>query len=639
VTRRRRPFGAELDGRGVSFRVFAPGRTGVDVVVEAGAETHAFPLAPDHEPGAWTGRVPGLAAGARYRYRLAGEPGALADPISRFQPEGVTGPSEVVDATFPWTDADFPGIAAHGRVLYELHVGTFTPEGTWQAARARLPELARLGVTVVEMMPVGEFTGEHGWGYDGVLWFAPYHAYGRPEDLRRFVDDAHRYGIGVILDVVYNHLGDVGNVLPRFSPDYMGKAKSEWGVGLSFDERTSRPMRELVKENAAYWIDEFHFDGYRFDATQAIADTSRPDILTEAAEAARAAAPGKRLYLVAENEPQDSRIARPRDAGGSGLDALWNDDLHHAALVALTGHREGYFVDYTGVARELASCVRHGFLFQGQRYRWQGRPRGRPTRGLPPRAFVTFLENHDQLANEGLGQRLWERVSPGRLRALTSLLLLAPWTPLLFQGQEWNATARFPYFSDHEPERAAIVKAGRADFLQQFPRHGAPDERDRFPDPNAPETFASCKLDWGERELPLHARAFALHRDLLELRRADPTLRREGEDGVTVDAVALSDCVLLVRYFGVEDDGSSDRLLVINLGVDLEPDSVAEPLVAPPFGHVWRLTWSSDDPRYGGPGARGPRPPRDLYAAGEAALFLSPAPAPSPSPSSADSTS
>jgi maltooligosyltrehalose trehalohydrolase len=631
MARRRRAFGAELDGRGVSFRVFAPGRTSVDVVVQAGSEARVLPLAPDQEAGAWTAHVPGLGAGARYRYRLAGEPEPLADPLSRYQPEGVAGPSEVVDPTFAWTDDDFPGIAERGRVAYELHIGTFTAEGTWQAARARLPELARLGVTVVEMMPVNEFTGEHGWGYDGAFWFAPYHAYGRPEDLRRFIDDAHRYGLGVILDVVYNHLGDVGNVLPRFSPDYMGQAKSEWGVGLSFDERTSRPMRELVKENAAYWIDEFHFDGFRFDATQAIADRSEPpaNILTEAAQAARDAAPGKTLYLVAENEPQDSRIARPRAAGGNGLDALWNDDMHHAALVALTGHREGYFIDYTGAARELAACVRQGFLFQGQRYRWQGRARGRTTRGLAPRAFVAFLENHDQLANEGLGERLWPRVAPGKLRALTALLLLAPWTPLLFQGQEWNATSRFPYFADHEAERAQIVKAGRADFLQQFARHAAPDERDRFPDPSAPATFASAKLDWDERHEPFHARAFALHRDLLELRRTDATVRREGEDGVTVDAVALTESILIVRYFGVDADGEEDRLLVVNLGVDLEPDSVAEPLIAPPVGRVWRVAWSSEDPRYGGTGARGPRPPRDLYAAGEAAVLYVPAAAPS----------
>ena len=260
-------------------------------------------------------------------------------------------------------------------------------------------------------MPVAEFPGARGWGYDGVFWFAPYHRYGRPEDLRGFVDDAHRFGLGVILDVVYNHMGDVGNVLPRFSRDYAGTAGSEWGVGLSFDEDNGRPARELVTENVAYWIDEFHLDGYRFDATQCISDRSEPHILAEAVDVARDAGGRKTIYLVAENETQDSRLARPRTAGGAGLDALWNDDLHHVTTVALTGHRDAYFMDYTGAARELAASVRHGFLFQGQRYDWQNRPRGHTTRGLPPRSFVTFLENHDQIANEGLGERLWSRVA------------------------------------------------------------------------------------------------------------------------------------------------------------------------------------------------------------------------------------
>ncbi len=627
---RRRAWGAEPDGHGVSFRVFAPGRTGVEVVVEDGSERRTFALAPDHESGAWSGRVSAIGAGAQYRYRLAGEAELLPDPASRFQPAGITGPSEVVDPTFAWTDADFPGIGTRGRVVYELHVGTFTAEGTWQAARARLPELARLGVTVIELMPVGEFAGARGWGYDSVFWYAPFHPYGRPDEMRRFVDDAHRYGLGVILDVVYNHLGTIGNVLPRFSPDYMGKTPNEWGGGLSFDGDHARPMRGFVKDNVAYWLDEFHLDGYRFDATQAIVDRSQPNILAEAAAQAREAGRGKTIYLVGENEPQDSRLARAPEAGGSGLDALWNDDLHHTAIVALTGHREAYFMDYMGAARELAACVRHGFLFQGQRYRWQDKRRGHSTRGLAPRAFVAFLENHDQLANEGLGERLWSRVAPGRLRALTALLLLAPWTPLLFQGQEWNASARFAYFADHEAELSADVKEGRARLLQQFPRHAAADERDRFPDPDSPETFASCKLDWSERDEPPHARAFALHRDLLELRHGDPTVRREGEDGVTVDAAALTDTILLVRYFGVEKDGAADRLLIVNLGTDLEPASVSEPLVAAPRGYEWRLTWSSDDPRYGGSGARGPRSGRGLFAAGEAAAFYSASPGEEP---------
>jgi maltooligosyltrehalose trehalohydrolase len=623
---RRRAWGAEVDAHGARFRVLAPGRARVEVVVGDGASTRAFALAPEREPGVWAGVAPDVRAGARYRYRLSGEDAELADPASRFQPDGVDGPSEIIDPAFAWTDAAYPGIGARGRVVYELHVGTFTVEGTWESARARLPELARLGVTVIELLPVSEFSGARGWGYDGVFWFAPFHHYGRPDDLRRFVDDAHRLGLGVILDVVYNHLGNIGNVLPRFSPAYLGTAPNEWGAALNFDEGDTQPMRSLVTENVAYWIDEYHLDGYRFDATQSIVDSSTPHILAEAVTAARAAAGKRSIYLIAENEPQDSRLARPQAAGGAGLDALWNDDLHHAAFVALTGHREAYFMDYAGRARELAACVRHGFLFQGQHYRWQKKARGRSTRGLPPDAFVAFLENHDQLANYGVGERLWTRVAPGRLRALTALLLLAPWTPLLFQGQEWNASARFAYFADHETKHAALVKAGRAEFLQQFPRYGGADARDRFPDPAAPATFESSRLDWNERDAQVHRRAFTLHRDLLQLRREDPTLRREGQDGVSVDAAPLTDEALVVRFFGVDASGVDDRLLVVNLGADLEPTSISEPLVAPPAGARWSVAWSSDDPRYGGEGVRETDLGHALFLPGEAAVLLVPAP-------------
>jgi maltooligosyltrehalose trehalohydrolase len=630
---RGRTWGAELDGRGgARFRVYAPDKQSVEVVLGEGAGARAVPLQPERgegdkgPTGIWSGSIADAQPGLLYRYRLAGVDEPLADPASRFQPQGVFGPSELVDPTFDWTDAGFPGVAPHGRVVYELHVGTFTPEGTWEAAREHLPKLARLGVTIIELMPVNQYAGERGWGYDGVFWFAPAHQYGRPDDMRRFIDDAHRLGLAVILDVVYNHLGAVGNVLPRFSKRYMGSATTEWGDALNFDEGEAPPMRELVTENVAYWVDEFHVDGFRFDATQSIFDSSRPHILAEATATARAAAGDKRLYIVAENEPQDARLARPLTEGGQGLDALWNDDFHHASQVALTGHREAYFSDYTGRARELVACVRHGFLFQGQTYRWQNKHRGTTTRGLPPRAFIHFLENHDQVANYGLGDRLWTRVAPGKLRALTTLLLLSPETPLLFQGQEWAATARFAYFTDFEPQMAALVKAGRASFLQQFPRYATPSARDRFPDPGAPETFAACRLDWHERELPQHARALALHRDLLELRREDPTLSREGEDGVAVDAAALSDDVLLVRFFGVERSGAEDRLLLVNLGIDVEPTSLAEPLVAPPLGLCWRTGWSSDDPRYGGRGVRGPCPGRELFLPGEAAVLLVPGP-------------
>jgi maltooligosyltrehalose trehalohydrolase len=624
VKGRRRKWGAELDASGgAHFRVFAPGRSGVEVVFGEGEGTRAVPLEPEGESGAWSSSVPDVRAGALYRYRLAGDDLLLPDPASRFQPQGPFGPSEVIDPQYDWTDADYAGIPPRGRVVYELHLGTFTPEGTWEAAREHLADLARLGVTVVEMMPLGDWAGARGWGYDGVLWFAPYHQYGRPEDARRFVDDAHRLGLGVILDVIYNHLGGVGNFLPRYAPTYISKKKTEWGDALNFDDGPSPPMRDLVTQNVAYWLDEFHFDGFRFDATHSIWDETHPHIVEEATAFARAAAGRKPLYIVAENENQDARIAR-KPPEGLGLDALWNDDFHHSAQVALTGHREGYFSDYEGTARELVACVRHGYLYQGQRYCWQNKQRGRSTRGLPSRAFVHYIANHDQIANYGLGERLWTRASPGKVRALTALLLLGPATPLLFQGQEWWASARFAYFVDFDAQMNGLVKTGRADFLQQFPRFTGPGARDRFPDPGTVETFTSSQLDWNEREKLVHARALALHRDLLQLRREDPSLRREGEDGVEVDGAALSDDALVIRYFGVAPDGAEDRLLLLNLGRDFEPPSLSEPLVAPPAGTRWQTAWSTDDPRYGGQGVRGPREGRDLFVPGEAAVLLVP---------------
>jgi maltooligosyltrehalose trehalohydrolase len=634
--KRRRAWGAEPDGEGgVHFRVYAPDRERVEVeIVSAGdAPPRVWPLKAELEAGAWSGTVPDLEVGARYRYRLAGEAEALPDPCSRYQPEGPLGPSEVIDpGAFAWSDEGYAGTPTRGRVLYELHVGTFTRQGTWDAARARLPELARLGVTVVELMPVGEFAGQRGWGYDGVCWFAPYHVYGRPDDMRRFVDDAHRLGVSVILDVVYNHMGVSGNVLPRFAAAYKDSRANEWGDGLNFDDGDERPARLLVTENVTYWVDEFHLDGFRFDATQSVFDDSPRHILADAATAARAAAPHKTIYLSAENEPQETKVVAAQEKGGYGFDALWNDDFHHSALVSLTGHREAYFTDHSGAAREFVACVRHGFLFQGQHYRWQKKARGTSTRGLPHSAFVVFIENHDQVANYGLGERTWTRCAPARLRALTALLLLGPSTPLLLQGQEWNATALFSFYVDHDADISNGVKKGRAAFLQQFQRYRGPGSRDRFPDPTELETFLQCRLDWSEREQPRHARALALHRDLLELRRTDPTIAREGQDGVQVDAATISGGAFVVRFFGVAPDGGEDRLLLVNLGADLEFDSLSEPLVAPPAGRSWHTAWSSDDPRYGGEGLRYSRFDDGFFFPSDGAVLLIPQPVPEAAP-------
>ena len=591
---RRLPVGAEpcADG-GAHFRVWAPHARTVEVVTEPGA---AVELEPEGS-GYFAGRVAGAAAGARYRYRLDHQV-MLADPASRFQPEGVHGVSEVVDpATFAWTDAGWRGVGPTGQVIYELHVGTFTREGTWAAAARELPELAAAGMTVLELMPVAEFPGRFGWGYDGVFPFAPTRLYGPPDDFRRFVDGAHALGLGVILDVVYNHLGPDGCVLRQYAPEYFtDRYANEWGAALNFDGAGSAAVREFFIANAVYWIDEFHLDGLRFDATQQMFDASADHVLAAIARTARVAAPTRRVLLVAENEPQDARLVRGPDRGGYGLDALWNDDFHHSGRVALTGRREAYYTDYLGRPQELISAVKRGFLYQGQHYVWQNQARGTSTRDLPPAAFVAYLQNHDQVANSARGERLHALGAPGCWRALTALLLLAPATPMLFQGQEFAASSPFLYFADHHAELADRVRKGRAEFLAQFPSIATAEVAEALPDPADPVTFQRCKLDLDERER--HAPAYHLHRDLLRLRREDPVFAAQGEGGI--DGAVLGDAAFVLRWFA---EAADDRLLLVNVGTDLALGVMPEPLLAPPARTRWALLWSSEHPRYGGGGA------------------------------------
>lgn len=615
---RRYPIGAEIiGGEGVHFRVWAPRRRTVEVVFEGAGATALEP-----EPGGYfSALVPEAAAGALYRFRLDGAGGAFPDPASRFQPAGPHGPSRVVDpAPFPWTDAAWRGLALEGQVLYEMHIGTFTPEGTWDAARRELPELAAAGITAVEVMPVADFPGRFGWGYDGVGFFAPVALYGEPDDFRRFVDDAHRAGLGVLLDVVYNHVGPDGNYLKEFSPDYVtSRYQCEWGEALNYDGENSAPVREWVTTNAACWIDEYHLDGLRLDATQQIFDSSPDHILAAIGRAARSAAEktDRRVLIVAENEPKHTRLVRPPAAGGYGLDALWNDDFHHSARVAVTGRNEAYYSAYRGRPQELISAVRHGFLYQGQRYAWQGKGRGQPAWGLRPAQFITYIQNHDQVANSALGARLHRLTSPGRYRAITALLLLAPATPMLFQGQEFAASSPFLFFADHKPELRAPTREGRVQFLAQFPSIAAPEMRPWLRDPGDPATFELSKLDLSERRS--HAEVYLMHQDLLRLRREDPVFRAQRAGAV--DGAVLAPEAFVLRFAGGQGD---DRLLIVNLGLDLEFGSAPEPLVAPPEGQRWLLLWSSEDPRYGGAGT----PPLDstgcLRIPGHAAVVLSP---------------
>jgi maltooligosyltrehalose trehalohydrolase len=611
--RRRLPIGAEIRPGGVHFRVWAPRASRVDVCIES--ERAATRLEAEPE-GYHSGLVAGIGAGARYRYRLDGGQ-AYPDPASRFQPEGPDGPSCVVDSSaFAWSDAAWRGVNLPGQIIYEMHIGTFTGEGTYGAAIRELPELAAAGVTVLEVMPVAEFAGRFGWGYDGVDLFAPTRLYGTPDDLRRFVDQAHALGLAVILDVVYNHLGPAGNHLTAYSDTYFtDRYENEWGQAINFDGPGSGPVRELFIANAAYWIDEFHLDGLRLDATQQIFDASTRHILAEIAGAIRTAARGRATIVVAENERQHARLARPAAAGGYDLDGLWNDDFHHAAKVALTGRHDAYYSDYRGTPQELISAMKRGYLYQGQRSSWQGKPRGTPALDLPPHAFVTFIDNHDQISNSGRGDRCHQLTSPGRYRAMTALLLLGPGTPMLFQGQEFAASSPFLYFADHAGALGDAVRSGRAKFLAQFPSLATPEGQGSLNDPGDPSTFKRSKLDLAERDR--HAPAYALHRDLIALRRGDPALDPKADR--RCDGAVLGPEALALRYFGGNGD---DRLLLVNLGRELALAPMPEPLLAPPVDRTWVLRWSSEDRRYGGAGAPAASQDGGWRLPGHAAAFL-----------------
>lgn len=603
-------FGAVVTEAGDSFRVWASAQDRVSLVLENGAE---LPMRQERG-GFYSLEVADARPGQRYWYRLA--EGLRPDPASRFQPEGPLGPSQIVDGRrFAWTDQQWAGAGpSHRHVFYEMHIGTFTQEGTFAAATARLPRLADVGVTTLEVMPIASFPGRFGWGYDGVYLFAPAHQYGSPDDVRRFVNEAHGLGLAVILDVVYNHFGPVGNYFSEFSPTVHGDP-GEWGDSINYDGDGSQPVRDFMTENAAYWIREFHFDGLRIDAVGALRDTSEEHVVSAICRAARQAAGTRRVFIVGECEAQESRFFKGTGRYADGLDAIWNEDWHHTAVVRLTGRRQAYLTDYRGSAQEFASMARHGFLYQGQWYSWQKHPRGSYALGLPSWRFVSFLENHDQVANTGPGDRLYQLASPSHWRALTALLLLGPGVPLIFQGQEFGSSRPFTYFADHEGDLAAAVEKGRLEFLSQFPNLAVPEMQARIPPPADIQTFMSCKLLDIERMAD--SQAVRLHRDLLRLRRDDPVLGLLGTDRVLIEASAPSEDVVLLRYLGA----GAHRLLIVNLGDDGELP-MNDPLMAPLPVTTWAHIWSSEQPHYGGGGTIGPGDGGTWHMAGRSAMLM-----------------
>lgn len=583
-------IGAWRTAGGTEFRVWAPATSVVELVVDG--PRMAGPRCLDTLAGGMFGGVyDDVGTGARYRYLLDGR-GPFPDPASRFQPDGVHGPSTVVDPdAFVWTDQQWAGPASGNHAIYELHVGTFTPAGTFAGVEERLPYLRDLGVTAVELMPVADFPGRRNWGYDGVALFAPARCYGEPDALRRLVDRAHQLGLAVLLDVVYNHVGPDGAYLNAFSPYYFSdRHTSPWGAGVNLDGEHSVHVREFFIENAMHWVREYHIDGLRLDATHAMRDDSPRHFLTELAERVRVSAGDRHVLLIAEDHRNLAKMVRPEGDGGWGLDGVWADDLHHQLRRCLAGDSDGYYGDFSGTTDDIALTMRQGWFFTGQYSEYLHEPRGTDPSPVSPHQCVVCLQNHDQVGNRALGERLHHQIDLAAFRAASALLLTAPETPLIFMGQEWGAGAPFLYFTDHNQELGALVRDGRRAEFGRFEAFANEAARDLIPDPQDEATFAASRLDWTELAREPHAATARLHAALLALRIHEAGMRRE--HGVRVEALDR-DTIAIVRESAV-----SAWLVVARLrgGGAVTADTLGKLLE--PRTWKWRCHLTTEDPSY-----------------------------------------
>lgn len=561
VTRRHdMPFGPVFGPDATVFRLWAPLCETVRLEIAGAGE----PTPMDRDDNGWHRAVIPAPAGARYRFRL---PDGLAvpDPASRYLPDGVHGWSELIDPeAHAWTDGDWAGRDWREAVISEIHVGTFTPEGTFGAAAGKLEHLAALGVTAVQLMPVADFAGDRNWGYDGVQPYAPARCYGRPEDLKRFVERAHGAGLMVLLDVVYNHLGPEGNYLPEMAPVFTDKHRSPWGAGVNYDDERSAEVRAFAIHNALYWLEEYNLDGLRLDAVHAIQDDSPVHLVDAIADRVRAAFPGRRVHLVIENEENEAhRLAR---VGGFPVrfTAQWNDDVHHVLHTAITDESGGYYADYAEDTDKLGRALAEGFAYQGEVMTYRGTRRGEPSAGLPPTAFVAFLQNHDQIGNRAFGDRLSASVLPEAVRAATAAVMLCPQVPLLFMGEEWGALEPFPFFCDFRGDLADAVREGRRREFARFPEFQDPQRRAEIPDPNAEATFRSAQLDWTAVERQPHAARLDWMRRLIAVRRLEIVPRLAGMTGGGAYEIIAAGAVGVRWRLG---DGSRYRLIA-NFGTE-----------------------------------------------------------------------
>jgi len=596
-------FGAQvrLDGS-IRFRLWGPGASAVGLCLQGSRADLPMSSVGD----GWYELVTREArAGSGYQFRIDG--GQLVpDPASRFQPEGVHGVSEVIDPDFyDWKDSNWHGRPWEEAVIYELHTGTFSPEGTFAGAERKLDYLVDLGVTAVELMPVSAFPGQRNWGYDGVLPFSPASAYGRPDDLKRFIDTSHSKNLMVFLDVVYNHFGPEGNYLPLYAPQFFtDRHKTPWGQGINFDGACSRPVRDYFVQNALYWLNEYHLDGLRFDAVNAIKDDSHPDILEEIAAAIHESMAERHVHLVLENDNNAAHYLR-RDLRRkpASYTAQWNDDIHHAAHVLVTRESDGYYSDYArNPAEHLARCLAEGFSFQGNASEYRdGARRGELSRDLPPDAFVSFLQNHDQIGNRAFGDRITKLGPREAVRVAMSVLLLAPSPPLLFMGEEFGAATPFLFFCDFGPDLAPKVTEGRRSEFAKFAQFNSPQAQAQIPDPSSPTTFANSKLDWDSLEQPAHREWLQFYRHLLSVRQREivPRIRcitPGNADYKTYGGKALSVSWPLLGGGGlsVRANFSEETIRMLGTRADVrvlhsEPGTVLPGELQPPFSAIWML--------------------------------------------------
>ena len=522
------PFGAELTPQGIRFRLWAPRANTVSVQLE-GPVPSAIPM--NREPGGWLSVSTRAAGpGTRYRYLVDGQ--AFPDPASRFQPEGVHGPSEVVDPrAYDWSDFGWRGRPWEEIVIYELHLGTFSRSSDFSGAVEHLDHIAGLGATAVELMPIAAFPGGYDWGYDGVFLYAPAAQYGRPQALKQLVEACHARGLAIFLDVVYNHFGPEGNYLPAIAPDFFtDRRHTPWGAAINFDGPESRAVREFYIANALYWLDEYQFDGLRFDAVHAIFDESEPDIISEITDIVRRRITDRDIHLILENDRNQARYLQRTGGRVTGCTAQWDDDLHHALHALVTGDASGYYGDYiSGPAEYLGRALAEGFAYQGEPSQFRGgRPRGEPSGELPATAFVGFLQNHDQVGNQPFGTRIAARAEERALHAAITIVLLSPQIPLLFMGEEWASVRPFAFFCDFEPGLRESVREGRRQEFAQYPEFREEADREQIPDPTAISTFAMSRLDWAELSEAPHSHWLARYRRLLEIRRSEIVPRLSG---------------------------------------------------------------------------------------------------------------